>query len=180
MTIAGRVLLLLLGVGACDVGATEPALDGCATPRADDWSGVTSIRNLGSGGYDQVGAAVTWTRASTTACVDVYQPSGTATYAQSGPCVWSIDPASAAIVPTDGVLRIDRTTAPATYLMQGTTRWPSVIHCSDDPAEGPNPIGGLWTDVTGAIDGQVIAGDQTIANRHLLWQMGTGSGVSTP
>src|SRR5262249_27345130 len=102
----------------------------------------------------QIDADVTWTLVDTTGCVDTYAPSGTVTYGFAIPgalCDQSIDPASHAIAPSDGVLTIDRSTSPPTIAMHGDTRWPITWSChgSDGSTQTQSLTGGgAWLDAT--------------------------------
>jgi hypothetical protein len=97
---------------------------------------------------------------SSDACVDHYAPAGIAAYVYDTQCEDIIvDPPTATIAATDGQLIIDRTTAPATYRMTGSTLWDAVVRCGNDQTEQTaHPTGGAWVDSAGTFDGQVISG----------------------
>lgn len=112
--------------------------DGCATAPTGDWTGTARTHQEGSGSDEDVAATVTWTLAGTEACVDHYLPSGTVEYELSS---GESETATWPIASTDGALVIDRSVAPATYLMTGETE------------------GSSWASSSGSFEGAVIDGN---------------------
>ncbi len=144
------------------VGCTETPLDhelegpspdpanACVAPALGVLHGSAQVRHGGSSGADELAAEVMWTPAGTTGCVDRYQPSGTVTYRNSS----GQGDGDAAIEPGDGELLVDRSAAPPTYTMRGTSRF------------------GVWTEHRGSFDGAVLAGgliDDADAPRAMRW-----------
>lgn len=198
------LIVVLLGASGCDDAVTNDATDGgvtdgsaidaipidagdgCATPPVGDWTGTTREHYRGAGAFEAIVADVVWTRVATHACVDRYQPSGTATWQWGGHWCDSDDvttPATTAIAPTDGELIVDRTTAPPTYTMRGETEWAASVHCSEDPPGTPGQVGGRWAAYDGAFDGPVFGGGLTHENGFefsMRWRFTRVGAVFTP
>jgi hypothetical protein len=139
----------------------------CASPAAPAWEGVAT-RSSGYGGTDDVVATVRWDLVESVACVDRYEPSGTAQYTYAIPgalCPQTLDPASASIEPGDGSLTIDRTTSPPTFHGSASTSWAVTWTC-DLEEEGLQTAtfsgGGAWFDAAGPVAHGVVAGDVTV------------------
>ena len=132
----------------------------CAVPSTGNWTGHASFFSGGAGGGPRVSVDVVWILASTDGCVDRYVPTGTATFkATPGACGQISEPSTAPIDPaTDGQLVIDRSSSPATYLMEGHTTWEALIGCADDVLQ-PDTAGGDWAHASGTFDGSVISGE---------------------
>src|SRR5207244_3993834 len=113
--------------GSGGAGGTPTGIGGgggTSSPPLDAWTGISWIRQQGSGSQQTVSADVRWFRVSSAGGIDRYQPSGTATFQFSGGlCTVVVSPSSAPIAPTDGELVIDRRTTPATYTMRGAATW---------------------------------------------------------
>lgn len=143
--------------------AAPPPPDGppapvCATPPTGEWTGLSRVREFGTGSYVETRADLTWTSPSTGGCVDRYVPVGTAqwVFALGCCCDLIIEGGTTAIGPGDGGLLIDRTRSPATYTMSGMTRWNAYVGCLED---GPLPlveVGGQWAAHEGEINGDVL------------------------
>jgi hypothetical protein len=161
---------------------TDPAA--CASAPMGDLAGTATRRNSGGSEYIETRADVTWTLASTTGCVDRYEPRGTVafTYA-AAPCTYVVEPAGAAIGAADGELIVDRTTNPPTYRMHGVTEYQASMHCAGEPAAAPQTVGGEWTDHEGSFDGGVVAGGLIDEGAALMqrWRFArTGSTFPAP
>lgn len=136
--------------------ATFAPPTGCSQPAIDRWTTVSE--------QEHTRATVTWTRASTSGCVDTFRPSGTVESAgRSTPYCASLTahPASAPIAAADGVLTIDRSTNPATYRIEGRTVWDAQVVCTthDGTVEMLGNLGGgRWASFQAAFDGAQFAG----------------------
>ena len=139
--------------------AAMPDAIACATAPTGNWAGTSGWFTAGGGEPASLTAVVSWTLAETVGCVDHYRPSGTVTYTHDAQeCEQeSFTPPSGEIDESEGELIIDRTTSPATYRLQGTTRWESTWRCDDDALEVN--AGGQWGFGIGTFDGAVIAGE---------------------
>ena len=168
-------------------GKSPPPPGECAIASTGDWSGSASFFNAGTAGGPTIVANVRWTLAASEGCVDRYVPTGTAGFdTTAGVCTIVVDPPSAAVNPvTDGQLIIDRTTSPATYVMEGKTTWNASVGCFNEvPDQGT--IGGVWASHHGTFDGSVISG--VIDNPHLvagiaektIWRFTRVDAVFTP
>jgi hypothetical protein len=142
--------------GASTSPDAAPPSDGCAVAPTGDWAGFARIRHGGGSANEQTGADVTWTLASTEACVDQYAPSGTVEH-------FEIDAPTetAPLAASDGELVIDRSAAPATYRVRGDSSL------------------GTWADATGAFDGTVISGGYDDDYDAVEWTF-TGVGTVFP
>lgn len=174
-------------VDATDVADAEArdaemadAGDGCASPPTGEWNGTTRIFRSGAGSNYEVQADVHWTQVASNACVDRYQPSGTAHYIfhLGCCCQLTIEPGSAVIQPTDGELIIDRTTSPATYRMNGATLWNAVSSCSGN--DEPVQVGGTWAENHGAFDHAVISGGIDNVSEVSSWRITRAGTTFTP
>jgi hypothetical protein len=175
------------GGAAGSPGKSPPPPGKCAIASTGDWTGHASFFNAGGDGGPTTLADVRWTLASSEGCVDHYVPTGTASFEDSsGLCTNVIDPPSVPINPaTDGQLIIDRTTSPATYVMNGKTTWPAMIGCSTEVLE-PGTAGDVWASNHGTFDGSVISGE--IDNDHqvagvaekVVWRFARVDAVFTP
>lgn len=149
--------------------ATFEPPTGCSQPAIDRWTTVSE--------QDHTRATVTWTRASTSGCVDTFRPGGTvesASRATAYCAALTTTPASAPIAAGDGVLTIDRSTNPATYRIEGRTVWDAQIVCTthDGTVEMLGNLGGgRWAGFQAAFDGAHFAGafDST-ADGTASWQ----------
>lgn len=149
-----------------DAAAPPPDGEPCAAPGFETWTG-TAQRDNDSGYPDHIAADVTWERTATDGCVDTYAPSGVATYGYAIPgalCMQSITPASHDVAAGDGELRVDRTTAPATYVGRGATTWTVTFRCQYDDGtfdEHTFEGGATWFDASGTVEGATITGQET-------------------
>jgi hypothetical protein len=151
-----------------DSGATldAPPDDGCASGPAGDWAGATKFFGRGSGPYQSHGADVTWTLVGTDACVDRYAPSGTAWIDHQGYVCEANFQSSHPIASSDGVFTIDRSTAPPTYAMTGSTSWQHTVDCPDTD---PLTVRSAWASYRGVIDGDVFGGGRR-QGAEIYWQ----------
>jgi hypothetical protein len=143
---------------------TAPAPAICATAAVEAWSGDAGRVNQDY--PDDADATVTWRRVATTGCVDRYEPSGTVRYSYAVPgalCAQEMAPGEHAIKPTDGVLEIDRTTAPPTYHGRAATTWTVTWTCHLDTGDETQTFdgGGTWFDATGTL-GARVEGARTV------------------
>ncbi len=176
------------GGGGGSPGKSPPPPGECAIASTGDWTGHASFFNAGTDGGPTISANVRWTLATSEGCVDHYVPTGTATYGTTaGVCTIVIDPASVPINPaTDGHLIIDRTTSPATYVMEGKTTWDAAIDCSTAAMPEHNTAGGVWASNHGTFDGSVLSGE--IFDDHVvdgvsdetIWEFTRVGAVFTP
>ena len=154
-----RVLIPVLFAVACTETPLDAELEGpspdpaveCVSPALGVLHGSAHLRHGGSSGADELAAEVTWTPVGSTGCVDRYQPSGTVTYRNSS----GMGDGDATLAAGDGELLVDRTSAPPTYTMRGSSRF------------------GVWTDHRGSFDGDVLAGgliDDADAARAMRWE----------
>lgn len=133
---------------------TPPAPGTCSEPPHDRWLTRTS--------YYAGEAEVTWTRASTDGCVDTFTPSGVVRYRNDTdhtPC--HAVPGTAAVGPTDGTFRIDRSTNPPTFYLMGHTQWPAQVTCYSESGSiyhTGDTASRMWARVDGAFDGNVFGG----------------------
>jgi hypothetical protein len=110
------------------VGFPAPAADACVEAASDRWH---TLVTAGNGLAD-----ITWTRTSTTGCVDRYAPAGTARLlplVDDSPFAFcrvrSYSPDSAPIESDDGELVIDRSVNPPRWDIRGTTHFASRERC---------------------------------------------------
>lgn len=132
--------------------APDAARDGCPVPPQAVWSGTTRIW---SGDAVSITADVTFTLASSDACIDHFVPTGTVTDGYDGPCTPS--QRAGTIVVSNGELVVDRSSAPAMFTLNGYTQWDTAFRC-DDGTTFPSTAGGRWVAATGLSDGVVIDG----------------------
>jgi hypothetical protein len=144
--------LALDAPSAGDAGVT------CARAPLGEWIGASVMKDGGAGGFSSTRADVRWRLDSSEACIDRYYPTGTVSFTFREQCRNTIEPASIALMPSDGSLTIDRRRLPVTYEIRGATTWDASITCEGDPAEPPVPVGGPWALGRGSFDGDVIAG----------------------
>jgi hypothetical protein len=134
-------------------GATFPPPDGCSEAASDQW---TSEHHWGRGDD----ATVTWTRVATEGCVDRFEPSGTAaiTYGYDEMCTY--DALSAPIEVGDGSMTIDRSTDPATVLVErGRSDWTTTAHCTNNWGEPYDVEVTLYSRWGTTLDSQPMAFD---------------------
>ncbi|MBZ0231331.1 MAG: hypothetical protein K8M05_03205 [Deltaproteobacteria bacterium] len=131
-----------------------PPGDGCSEPASDRWHSTTVRTERFSS------AETTWTRVSTTGCVDTFTPSGTA-YAHPRDFA-TVDyvfvPDHGAIEADDATLVIDRSTAPPTFdLGLSYTMWPAEqrsTYPDGTVTTEPTVASSAWADnFTGPFDG---------------------------
>lgn len=131
---------------------TPPAPGTCVEPPHDVWMTVTS--------YENIEADITWTRVSTTGCVDTFTPAGTARWLPKGSC--TVDPPTGPVAAADGTLQIDRSTNPPTFRIDGHSRWPAVVTCH----WGTTTYGGgTWARVAAPYDGNQFSGEYQTEER---------------
>lgn len=134
----------------------------CAVEPLGPFQGTAYMSDSGTGSGRSIGVTVTWSLVSTDGCVDRYDTtSGTAVGDDWG---WQCDrvryPDSGPVEPGDGVMLIDRSTMPVTFVMRGSTRYPVVEYCADD-SHDPEPtysIGGHWASYAGSFEGAASGG----------------------
>jgi hypothetical protein len=137
---------------AADAVFTPPG-EACSEPASERWASVAYERILGG----TVVAIATWTRVSTTGCVDRYAPSGVAEkrMEDTETCrPLTYDPGL--LERRDGALIIDRSTDPATYGIGDYTQWNSTRRCMlpDGTVEATvEQASGLWEAAHGVFDG---------------------------
>lgn len=146
------------GAPALDAQHGGDAGVACARAPLGEWIGASVMKDGGSGGYSATRADVRWKLDSTEACIDRYYPTGTVSFTFREQCDNTIEPASIALMPSDGSLTIDRTRLPITYEVRGATTWDASITCNGDAPEPAMPVGGPWALGRGSFDGDVIAG----------------------
>lgn len=149
-----------------DASPDAPPDDGCAAPPTGDWAGSTTYFGQGSGPHQSDGADVTWTLVSTEGCVDRYAPSGTAWIDNQGYVCEANYATSAPIAAGDGVLTVDRSTAPPTYTMTGATSWQ---HTPDCPEAEPMTVRSTWASYRGVIDEDVFGGGHR-QGENIYWE----------
>jgi hypothetical protein len=110
-------------------GASFPPPSGCAGAPVDT---ITGLHRTIENQYDVI-ANVTWTRTSTTDCVDQYSPSGTSTISGTTPpcAMFTVSPSMGSVNAGDGSLTIDRSTNPPTFTIDGQSRWTATTTCTD-------------------------------------------------
>lgn len=130
-------------------GSAAPLPAGtCAEPPAAEWLTVTGGRTE---------ATVVWKRVATEGCVDTFQPSGTARVAPQHGCTFS----SHAVDPGEGVLVIDRSTAPPTFRVRGASHWQATRRCAlpdGTVTRTPVFVGGAWAAAEGLALGDRFSG----------------------
>lgn len=137
----------------------EVAGDGCSEPPSDRWRSVIE--------HHVVATAVTWTRVSTTGCRDVFEPAGAMAIgpAAGGDCTEStLDPAAITVVPGHGRLVVDRSTAPATFDVDGVILYAGTWRCrhaDGSVAATPVQVPLRWADFGGALEGNELGADLT-------------------
>lgn len=149
-----------------DATFTEPA--GCSEPAVDRWQTVTQAAGTE--------ATVTWTRASTSGCVDTFTPSGTAralprTTSYCATATYAPD--AKAIGAADGTLTIDRTTSPPTFRVDGLTSWAATRTCTRANGETetePTTAGGPWAEYAAEYDGAAFGGSFDAAYGRAAWR----------
>jgi hypothetical protein len=139
-----------------------PAAPNCATPTVDRFTGTASRT---SEQYpDDVEATITWERVATSGCIDRYVPSGEAHYRFAIPgalCTQTVAPDVSAIAGAHGMLAIDRSTSPATYVATGETTWQVTWSCQLDDGSTDTmtfAAGGLWLSGAGTVEAGAIQG----------------------
>ena len=148
----------------------------CASPAIGSWTGTVGQGAFGSGASEQQRADVTWTLSRSEGCVDHYAPSGTAYLLRSAHYCFDAVPDSASIEADDGELIIDRTTAPATYTIQGRSEWPRTAGC----AGSTGTLRSDWAkDLRGAFDRDVMSGGRRGDPGDVDWFF-RDAGVSFP
>jgi hypothetical protein len=98
--------------------------NGCSEPPTETWQSQLSLAEFGGT------ADATWTRVSTTGCVDRFTPSGTARTGtvQGTDFLLDYDPSFGPIAANDAELVIDRSTSPPGFeLRHGATTWPATL-----------------------------------------------------
>lgn len=154
----------------------DPPVD-CASQPTGDWIGTASIIAQGAGSRDGTSADVRWTLVERAGCVDRYRPSGTAReqFSIGCCCALQVEPRTSAIEEMHGELVIDRSTAPATYHVVGTSHWDGIVGCPGETHAGT--IGGTWVNGRGLITGDVISGSSRNGATTHAWQF-TREGAS--
>ena len=147
-----------------------PAPGACAEVSSARWDTVTTSGNGTAG--------VTWTRVSTTGCVDQYQPSGTLILApiiDESPNAFcrsrTYVPDRGPIGANDGTLLIDRSTNPPTFDIRGGTRFVATETCEHPDGTiqtGSDFRGGEWARYAGAYQGNRWSG-ATAPDSNLTW-----------
>lgn len=154
--IAGGILLefsqeLEFRFARTDADFTPP--ETCSEPAEETWSGAMSSATTQANQ-----ATVTWTRVSTTGCVDRFEPAGTVTVVPGalGECVErSYEPSAGAIDGDDGYLEVDRSVDPPRFAAYGDTSWPATVtcvHADGTTTSEPGQVGGWWAIDTGEVD----------------------------
>lgn len=150
------------------VDATFAAPSGCSEEAVDRWQTVTEAAGTE--------ATVTWTRASTSGCVDTFTPSGTAralprTTAYCATATYAPD--AQAIGATDGTLTIDRTTSPPTFRVDGLTSWSATRTCTRASGQSETETataGGPWAEYAAEYDGAAFGGSFDAAYGRAAWR----------
>jgi hypothetical protein len=112
------------------VGATFPPPTVCIGAPVDTFTGLHRSVDVQ---YDVV-ANVTWTRTSTTGCIDAYTPSGTASITgTTTTCATTlmVSPSAGTVGAADGSMTIDRSTNPPTFSIDGQSRWMATTTCTN-------------------------------------------------
>jgi hypothetical protein len=150
-----------------DVVFTPPGAE-CSEPPRDAFT--TSFAE-----GPQTHADVIWTRVSTEGCLDRFVPASGTAWA---PIEWhetcvneSWEPQSAPVEPTDGELRVDRSTDPATFWVQGGSSWPATWTCTENGITHvqARTLGDRWADLEMDFDGTRWSGAYDDIWRSRSW-----------
>jgi hypothetical protein len=156
-------------------GATFPSPDGCAEAGSDRW---TSEHR-----FDSHSATVAWTRVSTEACVDTFEPSGTAVGVPGlGAENCKLGSLSGTIEADDGPMTIDRSTAPPTVKLRGRSSWTVIGDCvsnQGEPYTQEFTVLSMWGEALD-VEGMPFDGDRWSAtyeqafDRVIAWSFARG------
>ena len=145
--------------------------DGCVEPPVDHLWGTAST----SEGAE---ASLTWTRVSTSGCVDLFEPTGIAAApTQNATCTTvTTAPPSAPIAPGDGRLVMSRfLTRPPLLQYHGATSWPGARTCTLPDGNAyieHGTMGGVWArGFRAQFDGTAYSGSTTFDGVDYAWSI---------